>query len=524
MLASGTTRRRPAIADVERRQRRRARRQVPSGRRRLHHRRPLLQGRGEHRHARRQPVDRRRARCSRRRRSPARRASGWQQVDLRRAGRDRREHDLRRLVPHARRALRVRRRLLRRRRRRQRPLHALGERRRRAERRLPLRRRAAFPTDTFNGANYWVDVVFETDGRARHDAADRRSTRPGRGATGVALRRDRDGDVQRGARRRRRSTAATFELRDGANALVPATVTYDAGNADRDAHADRRRSPRRASYTATRARRRQRRHGRGRQRAGGRRHLDVHDRRAAAAAADRGPRRTDPGRRERGESVQPLLRRDPARRRPERVRGDGHLARSTPAVLAATTSSSSARCRSARRRSTMFTRLGERRRQPDRDAARQAARGLLGLTRRGGTLRERLPADRHRRRARARASSAQTIQFHGDRRPLHAQRRDDGRDALHDATTPTSNPAVTLRSVGSERRPGGGVHLRPRALGRLHAPGQSRLGRPGARRQSRRSAPTTCSSAAPRDRSPTGSTSTRSRSRRPTSSSACSPT
>ena len=36
--------------------------------------------------------------------SPARRASGWQEVDLRGAGRDRRRHDLRRLLPHAERA------------------------------------------------------------------------------------------------------------------------------------------------------------------------------------------------------------------------------------------------------------------------------------------------------------------------------------------------------------------------------------------------------------------------------------
>ena len=63
------------------------------------------------------------------------------------------------------------------------------------------------------------------------------------------------------------------------------------------------------------------------------------------------------------------------------------------------------------------------------------------------------------------------------------------------AATATPNPAVTLRGVGVERRPGGGVHLRPRALGRLHAPGQPGLGGPGARRQSRRSAPTTCSTA-----------------------------
>ena len=46
------------------------------------HGHPLLQGRGQHRHAHRQPVVRRPARCWPRRRSPARRASGWQHVDF----------------------------------------------------------------------------------------------------------------------------------------------------------------------------------------------------------------------------------------------------------------------------------------------------------------------------------------------------------------------------------------------------------------------------------------------------------
>ena len=42
---------------------------------------------------------------------------------------------------------------------------------------------------------------------------------------------------------------------------------------------------------------------------------------------------------------------------------------------------------------------------------------------------------------------------------------------------------AALRRI--ERRPGGGVHLRPRPLGRLHAPGQPVLGRPGAGRRRR---------------------------------------
>ena len=55
---------------------------------RLHHRRALLQGRRQHRHARRQPVDRRRDAARARPPSPARPATGWQQVDFADAGRD----------------------------------------------------------------------------------------------------------------------------------------------------------------------------------------------------------------------------------------------------------------------------------------------------------------------------------------------------------------------------------------------------------------------------------------------------
>ena len=72
----------------------------------------------------------------------------------------------------------------------------------------------------------------------------------------------------------------------------------------------------------------------------------------------------------------------------------------------------------------------------------------------------------------------QTIQFHGtaDRYTLGS-----GAEALatlySSATTATPNPAVTLRARRAERRSGRRIHLRPRTLSRLHAAGQSRLGR-----------------------------------------------
>ena len=64
-------RRRPATIDSGDTDAGRARRQVQGRLRRLDHRHPLLQGRGQHRHPRRQPVERRPARAWRRPRSPS---------------------------------------------------------------------------------------------------------------------------------------------------------------------------------------------------------------------------------------------------------------------------------------------------------------------------------------------------------------------------------------------------------------------------------------------------------------------
>ena len=77
-----------------------------------------------------------------------------------------------------------------------------------------------------------------------------------------------------------------------------------------------------------------------------------------------------------------------------------------------------------------------------------------------------------------------TMQFHGpaDRYTLS------GAQAVAtlytNATSATTNPAVTLRSVGTERRRGGRIHLRPSRVHRGHASRQQGLGRPGTRRPS----------------------------------------
>ena len=83
------------------------------------------------------------------------------------------------------------------------------------------------------------------------------------------------------------------------------------------------------------------------------------------------------------------------------------------------------------------------------------------------------------------------------RRPLHAERRDHRGDAVlgrGDRDTESGRDDAQRRH---ERWPRRGLHVRPRALDRLHAAGQPGVGRPGARRRSLRSARTTCSSAAP---------------------------
>ena len=68
------------------------------------------------------------------------------------------------------------------------------------------------------------------------------------------------------------------------------------------------------------------------------------------------------------------------------------------------------------------------------------------------------------------------MQFHGAAdRYTARRRRPPSPRSISTATTPTANPAVTVRSGRQQRRAGGGVHLRPGAVGRLYAPGQSGL-------------------------------------------------
>ena len=114
--------------------------------------------------------------------------------------------------------------------------------------------------------------------------------------------------------------------------------------------------------------------------------------------------------------------------------------------------------------------------RPDKQLA-----GLLGLTDTGTTL-----ANAYMRVDASRQPGAgivsQTMQFHGaaDRYALNGATS--VADLYSSASAATTAPAVTMRSVGANGGARRGVHLRPRQVGRLHAPGQPGVGRPGARR------------------------------------------
>ena len=114
--------------------------------------------------------------------------------------------------------------------------------------------------------------------------------------------------------------------------------------------------------------------------------------------------------------------------------------------------------------------------QPDKQLA-----GLLGLTALG-TTRSNAYLKVNTATGPGVGITGQTIQYHGsaDRYTLN------GATAVatlySNASTATSNPAVTLRSVGSNGGQAAAFTLRPCPLGRLHPPGQPGLGRAGPRR------------------------------------------
>ncbi len=125
--------------------------------------------------------------------------------------------------------------------------------------------------------------------------------------------------------------------------------------------------------------------------------------------------------------------------------------------------------------------VGQRGRQPDRDAAGQAARRAARADRRGGDTRKRLSPGQHERAARS-GNRQQHDAVPRHRRPLRPERGDRGRDPLLERDDRDDEPGCDAAPGRWKRGSGSRFHLRPRPLGRLHTARQPGLGRAGARR------------------------------------------
>src|SRR5262249_33438836 len=84
---------------------------------------------------------------------------------------------------------------------------------------------SAFPTQTFNSSNYWVDVVFASSGTADTTPPTVTSTTPAAGATAVATATTVTATFSE-ALTASTVTSSTFVLKDASAVTVPATVTY----------------------------------------------------------------------------------------------------------------------------------------------------------------------------------------------------------------------------------------------------------------------------------------------------------
>src|SRR5207249_6642812 len=83
---------------------------------------------------------------------------------------------------------------------------------------------SGFPTNTYQSSNYWVDVVFNTTAPGSPPTVT--SVSPASGASGVAVGTKVTATFSK-AMNAATISGSTFQLRDPANALVAATVTYD---------------------------------------------------------------------------------------------------------------------------------------------------------------------------------------------------------------------------------------------------------------------------------------------------------
>ena len=171
-------------------------------------------------------------------------------------------------------------------------------------------------------------------------------------------------------------------------------------------------------------------------------------------------------------------------------------------------------------------RLGERRRQPDRDAARQAARRPARPDRRGGDARRRVPAGRTRRPRPAPASSTRRCSSTARPTATRSNGATSGRDALLERDDGDANPGgddARASAPTADRRRRSPTTWRGRSSTRARAT------RPGRARSATASTPIRSDdlffgAKAGDVAARLGRPRTRSRSRRPTSSSGCSRT
>ena len=381
-----------------------------------------------------------------------------------------------------------------------------------------------FPTDTFNATNYWVDVVFDTT-ETLADATPPTvvGVSPPGGGVGVSP----AANVVVTFSDPMNSTSistTTVELRSAADAVVPATVTYDGGTQTATLQPIDALAPS-AMYTLTV-------HGgttgsRVTDTAGNALTADFTSSFSTASATTPPPLGQGPG----GPVLVITSARNPFGTYYAEILGAeglnlfsvADLSTVTPSVLAGYDVAILGEMPLTAAQATMLSdwvNAGGNliAMRPDKQLA-----PLLGLADAGSTL-----SDAYLLVDTSKAPGAgivgETLQFHGpaDLYTLH------GATAVatlySNATAPTSNPAVTLRSVGSV---GGQVAAFTYDLARSVV--YTRQGNPawvGQERDGLRPfAPTTCSLAPPASTtSPTGSTSPRSPFPRLTSSSDCSPT
>ncbi len=86
---------------------------------------------------------------------------------------------------------------------------------------------SSFPASTYQATNYWVDVVFSSVGPVDNTPPTVTAFAPSNGATGVAVTASISATFSE-AVDAAAVTSGTFQLRTSANALVPATVSYNA--------------------------------------------------------------------------------------------------------------------------------------------------------------------------------------------------------------------------------------------------------------------------------------------------------